>query len=186
MIISATSNSNETSGLMSSKDVPASGSTAESSNNNVVVSQASIDLPFSTRLAYFTFSDFTRHVEWNPHVTKVEYTDASNSEARWTMESYGLQFGWSTIPMRKEPTKLLTWKSVKGIQLECRAEFEPTGENHCRMLYTQSYVLPRKIMKQDLPVGPSKRESSQLKLILTLFREAVQKDIESYHASGVF
>ena len=146
-------------------------------SSEMVVSQASAELPFSPRLAYFAFSDFTRHNEWNPHVTSVEYMDASKNEARWTMESYGLKFGWSTVPVRKEPAKLLVWKSVKGLQLECRVEFEPIGENHCRMLYTQCYVPPRKVIKHDR--GPSKRESAQLKRTLELFRDAVQKELQN-------
>lgn len=171
MIIGGTSSSSQASMATPSMDSPGSSSAAE-----LYVSQASAELPFSPRIAYFAFSDFTRHNEWNPHVTSVEYTDASKNEARWTMESYGLQFGWSTVPVRKEPTKLLVWKSVKGLQLECRAEFEPIGENHCRMLYTQCYVLPRKVIKHDL--GPSKRESAQLKLTLTLFRDTIQTELQ--------
>ena len=143
---------------------------------NVVVSQASMVLPFSPRIAYFAFSDFTRHSEWNPHVTDVQYIDASRHEARWTMESFGLQFGWSTVPVRKEPTKLLVWKSVKGLQLQGRAEFEPVGDGQCRMLYTLCYVAHRKVVKHDL--GPSKRESARLKLTLEMFRDAVSKDIQ--------
>jgi hypothetical protein len=59
---------------------------------NVIVSQATIVLPFDSRTAYFAFSDFTRHPEWNPDLTKVESVGKGN-EVRWTMESYGIKFG---------------------------------------------------------------------------------------------
>jgi len=147
---------------------------AMSELNNVVVSQASADLPVSSRMAYFAWSDFSRHQEWTPNIISVDYIDASRHEARWTMESYGLRFGWSTVPIRKEPTKLLVWKSVKGVRLEGRVEFEHVDENHCRILYTLCYVSPRKTLKHDL--GPSMRESIYLKQTLENFGEIVRNE----------
>jgi len=146
----------------------------------VVINQASVELPFSPRIAYFAFGDFTRHSQWNPHVTSVEYVDASRTEARWTMQIFGMKFGWSTIPVRKEPNKLIVWKSVKGLQLQARAEFEPLSDGECRMLYTLSYEAPRKLKYQ----GDSKKESAQLRLMLETFRDVVAKDLQENHATN--
>ncbi|CAB9529882.1 expressed unknown protein [Seminavis robusta] len=146
--------------------------------SNVVVSQASIVLPFSPRTAYFAFSNFSRHSEWNPQLTKVEYVDGSRNEARWTMESYGIKFGWSTVPVRQEPNKLLVWRSVKGLQLQGRAEFEEYEEGQTRMLFTMCYVAQRKVKSSSF-AGPSKRESAQLRMMLESFRDAVSKELKS-------
>ena len=140
---------------------------------NLIVTQASIVLPFDSRTAYFAFSDFTRHPEWNPQLTKVEYVDSKENEVRWTMESYGIEFGWSTVAVKKELNRLLVWQSVKGLQLQGRAEFENLDDGQSRMMFTLCYVAPRKVKNT---LGNSKKESPHIKLMLESFRDAVAKD----------
>lgn len=74
---------------------------------NAIVLEASLEMPFSPKVAYDAFSDFSRHADWNPGVTNVEYVDPLNRphEARWTMEAFaGLKIDWHTVP-----TALVSW-----------------------------------------------------------------------------
>jgi uncharacterized membrane protein len=80
---------------------------------------------------------------------------------------------WSTVPVRQEPNKLLVWQSVKGLQLQGRAEFESLEDGQSRMLFTLCYVGPRKVKNS---LGSSKKESAQLKLMLESFRDIVAKE----------
>jgi uncharacterized membrane protein len=150
-------------------------------STNALVIQASHVLPFPPDKAFETFGDFKRHSEWQENVTSVEYSDSRKFEARWTMESLGIRFGWSTVPTVIEPNKLLVWRSVKGLQLQGRAEFDPLDDgSRTRIFYTLSYVVPKKV-KHSL--GSTRRESTQLKSMLQKFSDAVEKELQEKNGS---
>lgn len=91
------------------------------------------------------------------------------------MESYGIKFGWSTVAVRKEPNKLLVWQSIKGLQLQGRAEFEDLDDGQTRMLFTLCYVAPRRKIKSTL--DSNKKESARLKVMLESFRDKVAREV---------
>jgi len=176
--------------MISSSSYPFSTSTLNSGGGhgpesfddaNAVHYEAALIVPFTPDVLYETFSDFSRHAEWNPSVTNVCYIDQVRNVARWTMEESGLRFGWETVPTRLEHNRSIAWHSIKGLQLEVRVDFLRVDEDHTRILIRSRHVVPRQIkMSLDISLdhSSSQRESPRLKEILHCFSAVVEKDMK--------
>lgn len=145
---------------------------------NAIVMEASLEMPFSPKVAYDAFSDFSRHSDWNPGVTSVEYVDPLNREARWTMEAFaGLKIDWHTVPTVLDPNKAIAWKSIKGMQLEGQVHFTPIADGgQTLMVLTSSYVVPRMMRRFFGKAKKGKKESNQVKDVLEKFRDVVSQE----------
>lgn len=147
---------------------------------NAIVLEASLEMPFSPKVAYDAFSDFSRHADWNPGVTNVEYVDPLNRphEARWTMEAFaGLKIDWHTVPTALEPSRVIAWKSIKGMQLEGQVHFTPLADGgQTLMVLTSSYVVPRMMRRFFGRSNKGKRESNRVKEVLEKFKEVVSEE----------
>ena len=170
---------------MGSKEVvqPASAVELEASpvdSPNAVLLEASLEMPFSPKVAYEAFANFSRHGDWNSGVSGVEYVDPSNKPgvARWTMEAFGgLKIEWDTVPTALEPNKMIAWKSIKGMQLEGQAHFTAIADGQrTLMLLTSSYVVPRFVRRFFGRSNKGKQENHQVKDVLEQFRKVVAEE----------
>ena len=149
-------------------------------DSNAVMLEASLEMPFSPKVAYEAFSNFSRHGDWNSGVSGVEYVDPSKRPgvARWTMEAFGgLKIEWDTVPTALEPNKMIAWKSIKGMQLEGQAHFTAIADGQrTLMLLTSSYVVPRFVRRFFGRSNKGKRENHQVKDVLEQFRKVVSEE----------
>ena len=97
-------------------------------------------MPFPPDVAYRSFSNFSRHTEWNPSVKSVEYIDGSaKTKARWTMETkLGFDVSWVTIPTTLQRNKAIAWKSIEGLKLEGKVSFQPVNEGRGTLMILSS------------------------------------------------
>jgi uncharacterized membrane protein len=153
--------------------------------SNVIVRNAGHIMPFPVHVAYEKFSDFSRHSEWNPSISRAHYLDASRTNVRWTRETLGFTIGWTTMITMQKKNKALAWKSIEGINTDNRVIFEAVDDGKgTLMIMSTSYKVPEKVFVPSKKVfGKSKPraanhtiESHQIKDILERFCAIVTKE----------
>lgn len=117
--------------------------TTETEENHVVVNSM-IELPFSAELAYDCFSDLPRQPEWSPWLKSVEYLSDQMGHSKWTMKILGAKFSWIAISGRNERPKRIEWESISGLRNFGQVDFVQ-NEVHTEMHLKMTFKVPRMV-----------------------------------------
>lgn len=153
-----------------------------------IVRHAGHIMPFPVAVAYQSFSDFSRHAEWDPNTESATYMDAQRGIVRWTRKVMGFSIGWTTKTTVKELNKSLAWKSIEGVKMENRVIFQPVDEGRgTMMIMSTSYKVPEKVFvpsrkmvgkkNKNLRASSHTVESERVMEILESFCKVVMKDL---------
>lgn len=159
---------------------------------NPIVVTSSIDLPFSSDVAYDAFSDLPRQPSWSPWLRRVCYVDEPDCQiSQWTMRMAGLSFSWNSISTRKERPRVIEWESTSGIRNKGRVDIRPMARDgscvdaevanesthkYCQMTLTMTFEAPRivaALFRHDFSAIRAQMEERILRRTLVNFREVV-------------
>ena len=154
-----------------------------SENVEWIVGQADIFLPFSSEIAFDTFSDFPRQPEWSPLLSKVEYLEETSSidecvgkETKWYVKVAGIRSSWKAVSTCLDRPKEIRWKSISGVRNEGSVSFIKKGENTCVMTLEMKMVAPKVVR---FLFSSTFIENKLLPGILVRFRAVVQDDLKT-------
>mmetsp|Transcript_7077 Transcript_7077/g.10327 ORF Transcript_7077/g.10327 Transcript_7077/m.10327 type:complete len:213 (-) Transcript_7077:26-664(-) len=120
----------------------------EENRRNMVNCDTFIDLPFSADIAYNAFSDLRRQPSWSPFLQKVIYTDLFHRNSKWTMNMFGIKFGWTATCTRDRIRRVVKWESTSGTWNKGKVTFAPSKERKkdaCRMLVEIDAEAPKAV-----------------------------------------
>jgi uncharacterized membrane protein len=157
---------------------------------NPIVATTSIDLPFSSQIAYDAFSDLPRQPSWSPWLKSVRLLDAGEDDLQngasslWTMKIAGLSYSWKSISTYQERPHVIEWESTSGLRNRGRVDIQPAdsecdnknGTASCRMTLTMVFQAPRVVaalFRNDFHVLRERMEDRILSMTLSNFRDVV-------------
>lgn len=154
----------------------------------LISESATLDLPFSSEIAFDAFADLPRQPSWSPWLRSVSYigdfTSASSAtlgrpeESRWILRVKGLTLGWKAVATALERPNVIKWESTSGVKNMGTVDIVPMGDNQCRMTLTMNVVVPRALaalFRRSSRIGVVFREKF-LMTTLVRFRDVVLEE----------
>uniref|UniRef100_A0A7S2XP63 Coenzyme Q-binding protein COQ10 START domain-containing protein n=1 Tax=Attheya septentrionalis TaxID=420275 RepID=A0A7S2XP63_9STRA len=111
-------------------------------NKREIIVEASLDLPFSSEIAYNAFVDTERQPSWSDWLTDVKILDESGSTSLWTMGFKGFKFQWTAKSTEQSFPHLIAWESTSGLRNHGRVQFSSL-DGGTNMKLTITMVVPR-------------------------------------------
>eukprot|EP00978_Attheya_sp_CCMP212_P021538 scaffold62992_cov55-Attheya_sp.AAC.3 len=112
-------------------------------NKREIIVEASLDLPFSSEIAYNAFVDTERQPSWSDWLTDVKVLDESGITSLWTMGFKGFSFQWTAQSTEQSFPHLIAWESTSGLRNHGRVQFFSQSPQETNMQLTITMVVPR-------------------------------------------
>ena len=152
---------------------------------NWVCGSVSLEMPFSSEVAFDTFSNLPRQPEWSPWLSSVEYLSEVGKtadgmalyETQWYLRGKGVKLSWKAVSTILDRPNRIRWKSTSGVRNEGTVDFESVGSN-CIMTLQMRFVAPRFLYSIFGSAGV--RNFFEKRLLggtLSRFREVVLNDL---------
>jgi uncharacterized membrane protein len=136
--------------LFAANDIDAHSAHEDNNIDTGVSASATIELPFSSNIAFDAFKDPIRQPSWSSWLKSVEYIDeiANPDITKWTIGLLGLKFSWTAKhTLRDRENGIIEWQSATGLQNRGRVTFIPIHNNLTTMKISMTFVTPRVVSK---------------------------------------
>ena len=127
-----------------------------------------IDVGVPVSVAYDQWTQFEKFPEFMTGVEEVRQID--DTHMRWTAEIGGERQQWTAEIVEQEPDRVIAWRSVGGVPMTGRVEFEPVDDG-TRVSVDMEYEPDGAKEKLGAFLGSDER---QVKEDLERFRELVE------------